>query len=103
MPRLGVCKTEQGIRAMDPALNSVIGPWGQLGIVGTVVIALGWAVLHLWKSLNESRSAHLTEVRRCGDEMRDMAVKQIDSNHKLASALEGVERIVETALDAMKK
>jgi hypothetical protein len=86
----------------DP-LTSLIGPWGQFGIWGAVVVALGWAVLHLWKNLNESRTAHLTEVRRCGDEMRDMAVKQIDSNHKLASALEGVERIVETALDALKK
>ena len=26
---------------MDPALNGIIAPWAQLGIVGSVVLALG--------------------------------------------------------------
>jgi hypothetical protein len=29
---------------MDPALNSIIAPWAQLGIVGSVVLALGVTV-----------------------------------------------------------
>lgn len=87
---------------LDP-LTPIIGPWGQFGIVGAVVVALGWAVVHLWHKLHAANDAHLAEVRRCGDEMREMAIKKIESDHKLANALEGVEKIVQTALDTMRR
>jgi hypothetical protein len=88
---------------MDPALNGIIGPWGQLGIVGSVVLALGACVIFLWRSLSEARAAHLGEVKACAAQTLDIAMKKIESDNNLARALEGLEKVVETALDALKK
>jgi hypothetical protein len=89
-------------RTVDP-LNSILGPWAQLGIVGSVVIALGLCVIYLWRQLTDSRAAHLAEVKACAAQTLDIAMKKIESDNNLARALEGVEKIVETALDALKK
>ena len=87
---------------MDPT-SAIIGPWAQLGIVGSVVIALAIVVIYLWRALHEAKAAHLAEVKACGAQMLDMTVKKIESDNKLADALEGVEKIVEAALAALRK
>lgn len=87
---------------MDPTA-AVIAPWMQLGVVGSVVIALGLVCVYLWRSLTDARSAHLAEVKACAAQTLDITIKKIESDNKLADALEGVERVVEAALAAIKR
>jgi hypothetical protein len=87
---------------IDPTA-AVIAPWMQLGVVGSVVIALGVVCAYLWRSLIASRDAHLAEVKACAAQTLEITVKKIESDNKLADALEGVERVVEAALAAIKR
>jgi len=86
----------------DP-LTPLLGVWGQLGIVGSVVIALAWIAYHLWQKLHATSAAHLAEVKSCATVMQDVAVKKIESELKMANALEGLETVVRTALDTMRR
>ena len=89
---------------MDPALTAAgLGPWAQLGIVGSVVIALAGTVILLWRALSQSRAEHMDDIRGCHAQTLDIAIKKIESDNKLAHALEGVEKVVGAALDALKK
>ena len=89
---------------MDPALTAAgLAPWAQLGIVGSVVVTLCGTVILLWRTLSQSRSEHMADVRTCYAQTLDLTVKKIESDNKLAHALEGVEKVVEAALDALKK
>jgi hypothetical protein len=87
---------------MDPT-GAIIAPWLQLGIAGSVTIALAVAVIYLWRSWVEAKEAHLAEVKACAAQMLDMTIRKIESDNKLADALEGVEKVVEAALAAMRK
>jgi hypothetical protein len=87
---------------MDPT-GAIIAPWAQFGIVGSVTLALGVAVIYLWRSLHEAKEAHLAEVRACAAQMLDVTIRKIESDNRLADALEGVEKVVEAALAAMRK
>ena len=87
---------------MDPTA-AIVAPWMQLGVVGSVVIALGLVCSYLWRSLTAARDAHLAEVKACHATTIDLVVKKIESDNKLADALEGVERVVEAALAAIKR
>ena len=51
--------------AMDPALNGIIAPWAQLGIVGSVVLALGVTVYLQWRHIVDLYAAHLADVKAC--------------------------------------
>jgi hypothetical protein len=42
------------------------------------------------------------EMKACNAQMLDLTTKKIESDNKLASALEGLEKVVETALRAVK-
>ena len=42
------------------------------------------------------------EMKACNAQMLDLITKKIESDNKLAGALEGVEKIVETALRTVK-
>ena len=75
---------------MDPALNSIIGPWGQLGIVGSVVLALGVTVYLQWQHIKDCAAAHLADVKACGDKYADLMGKKIESDNALANALERI-------------
>lgn len=88
---------------MNDPLTPILGPWSQFGVVGAVVVALGWVAVHLWQKLHAAQTAHMTEVRKCGDDMRDLAVKKIESEMKMANALDGLETVVRTALDTMRR
>ena len=48
---------------MDPALNGIIAPWAQLGIVGSVVLALGVTVYLQWRHIVDLYAAHLADVK----------------------------------------
>jgi molybdenum cofactor biosynthesis enzyme MoaA len=87
---------------MDPT-TAILGPWAQLGIVGSVVIALAVVVIYLWRAWHASKDAHLAEVKSCADRMLDLTIRKIESDNKLADALEGVEKVVEAALAALRK
>ncbi len=82
---------------------TVVAPWMQLGVVGSVVIVLGIVCVFLWRSLSDARRDHLAEVKACAATTLDITIRKIDSDNKLADALEGVERVVEAALAAIKR
>lgn len=88
---------------MNDPLTPILGPWGQFGVLGAVVVALGWVAFHLWQRLHKAQDAHLAEVRSCAETARELAVKKIESELKMANALEGLETIVKTALDTMRR
>ena len=50
---------------MDPALNGIVAPWAQLGIVGSVVLALGVTVYLQWRHIVDLYAAHLADVKAC--------------------------------------
>jgi hypothetical protein len=89
---------------MDPALTAAgLGPWAQLGIVGSVVVALSGTVVLLWRALSQTRVEHMADVRSAHSQTLDITIRKIESDNNLARALEGVEKVVAAALDALKK
>lgn len=83
--------------------SAIVAPWAQLGIIGTVTLALGVATIYLWRELRAAKAEHLAEVKACAAQMLDVTVKKIESDNKLADALEGVEKVVEAALAALRR
>ena len=73
---------------MDPALNGIIAPWAQLGIVGSVVLALGVTVYLQWRHIVALYAAHLADVKVCAAQNADLLVKKTKSDNNLANALE---------------
>jgi hypothetical protein len=88
---------------MEQATQAIIAPWMQYGALGSVVIALGIVVVMQWKRINAVTEAHLAELRACAAQTLDIATRKIESDNKLATALEGLEKIVEAALAALRK
>jgi hypothetical protein len=72
---------------MDSALTSIIGPWGQLGIVGSVVLALGTMIWLQWQHIRAASAAHLADVKACGEKHADLLARKIESDNALANAL----------------
>ena len=75
---------------MDPAISGIIAPWAQLGIVGSVVLALGVTVYLQWKHIVDLYAAHLADVKACATTNAELLVKKIDSDNALANALERI-------------
>jgi hypothetical protein len=75
---------------VDPAISGIIAPWAQLGIVGSVVLALGVTVYLQWKHIVDLYAAHLADVKACATTNADLLVKKIDSDNALANALERI-------------
>lgn len=89
---------------MDPTLTAAgLGPWTQLGIVGSVVVALSGTVILLWRALSQTRVEHMADVRNAHAQTLDITIRKIESDNNLAHALEGVEKVVAAALDALKR
>lgn len=65
---------------------------GQLILAIMLVFAVGVAV---WLG-----RALFTEMKACHAQMVDMMVKKIESDNKMADALGGLERVIETTLRA---
>ena len=88
---------------MEKAIDAALAPWAGLGIAGSVVVALALIAIYLWRELQGARAALLAEVKACHLQMLDITVKRIESENKMAEALEGLERVIETALAALRK
>ncbi len=89
---------------MDPTLTAAgLGPWTQLGIVGSVVLALAWTVILLWRALSQTRAEHMADVRSAHAQTLDITIRKIESDNNLANALEGVQKVVAAALDALRR
>jgi hypothetical protein len=73
---------------MDPALNAIVAPWAQLGIVGSV--ALGVTVYLQWRHIVDLYAAHLADVKACAAQNADLLVKKTESDNNLANALERI-------------
>lgn len=100
-------------KVADKVADAVITPWIQMGIVGSVVLALAVVVIVLWRrdtaastaratEMREMNDARLKEVRECGAQYLETTKQLMTSNNKLADSLEGLERIVESALARLK-
>ena len=86
---------------MDP-LSSILGPWGQFGIIGSVVVTLGVAVVFLFRryealqvrfdSLHEARRL---DAKECGERYFDMLTRKFETDNKMADGMEAFERVVD--------
>lgn len=75
---------------MDPALSGIVAPWAQLGIVGSVVLALGVTVWLQWQHIKDQAAAHLADVKAAGERYADILIKKIESDNALANAIERI-------------
>jgi hypothetical protein len=64
---------------MDPALTGIITPWAQLGIVGSVVLALGATVYMQWQHIKTVTAAHLADVKAFGEKYADVLIKKSEA------------------------
>lgn len=79
---------------MDP-ISALLGPWAQLGVVGTVVIALALDRRSLWTRIKEltekgDRAAdrHLADVKDCAEKNAQIVSENTKAYAALASAIE---------------
>ena len=87
---------------MDPALNHILAPWAQYGVLGSVVIALGVVNIVQWRR-NEAlqgRCDALQEARRqdsekCGERFVEMLVRNLETQNRMADGMEAFERVVD--------
>lgn len=86
---------------MDP-LNSILGPWAQLGIVGSVVITLGAVNVFQWRrsegqqqAINALYAARLIDSKECQEKYVDILVKNLETNNRMADGMEAFERVVD--------
>ncbi len=75
---------------MDSALNGIIAPWAQVGIVGSIVLALGVTVFLQWRHIVSLYAAHLADVKACAAANADLLLKKTESDSNLANALERI-------------
>lgn len=85
---------------MDP-LAIVLGPWGQLGVCGAVVVAVSLVAWRLWEYLKvrdlahdaemkAQRDAHLADVKAYGDKYAEILVENSKTQTALATAIERI-------------
>jgi hypothetical protein len=87
---------------MDPT-QAIIAPWMQLGVVGSVVIGLGFVCWALWRSLDKRTEAHMAAVEKCHATTLDITIKNIEAQNRMSDALDGNSQIMKAALEALKK
>jgi hypothetical protein len=75
---------------VDPALNGIVAPWAQLGIAGSVVLALGVTVYLQWQHIKDCSAAHLADVKAFGEKYADVLIKKSESDNALANAIERI-------------
>jgi hypothetical protein len=74
---------------MDP-LTAILGPWGQFGIFGSIVIALGTVVVFQWQHIKNVTAAHLADVKEFGKTYADVLLENSKTNTALANAIERI-------------
>ncbi len=86
---------------MDPT-QAIIAPWTQLGIVGSVVMALGAIGMALWRALDKRTEAHMSAVEKCHAQTLDITVKQIEAQNRMSDALDRNSEVMKAGLEALK-
>jgi hypothetical protein len=74
---------------MDP-LSAILGPWAQLGIVGSIVIALGSVCYLQWQHIKEQAAAHLADVKAMAEKHAELLVENTKTLTALANAIERI-------------
>lgn len=87
---------------MDPT-QVIIGPWAQYGVLGSVVVALGLVCWKLWQALDKRTEAHMAAVERCHEKTLDMTIKNIEAQNRMSDALDGNSKVMQAALEALKR
>ena len=91
---------------MDVVLNQIVGPivgpWAQLGIVGTVVLALAVANIVQWRraeglqrTIDALHDARLADREKFSDRIADLLIKSIDASNRVSDGMQAMERIFE--------
>ncbi len=87
---------------MDAALNAIVGPWSQLGILGSVVLARGAVIIFLWRrhealqrAIDALYEARLADRERYSDRIADLLVRSLDTSNRVSDGMEAMERIFE--------
>jgi hypothetical protein len=68
-----------------------------------VILVPAVVAIYPWRELVATKEAHLADVKASAAQTLDIALKKIDSDNKRANALEGLEEIVDAALNTMKR
>jgi hypothetical protein len=74
---------------MDP-LTAILGPWAQLGIVGSIVVALGTVCVYQWQHIKAQAAAHLADVKVYADKYSDVLLETSKTQTALANAIERI-------------
>lgn len=73
-----------------------------MGIVGSVVVALGVALWVVFAKWQKAQADHIAEIKACHTSTLDLTLKNIEASNRQADALAALERVVDTAIDAMR-
>jgi hypothetical protein len=89
-----------GGRDMDAALNSVLGPWAQLGITGSVVVALALANIFQWRrqealhrAIDALQESRLSDRDKQLDRIVALLTSGLQTSNRVADGMEAMERI----------
>lgn len=74
---------------MDP-LSAILGPWTQLGIAGSAVIALGYYCWSQSKHIKDITAAHLADVKEFSKQYAELLVENSKTQTALANAIERI-------------
>lgn len=66
----------------------ILAPWGQLGVVGSVVLALGVVCLMQWRHIKETTEAHIVSIKEFGDKFAELITENTKTNAQLAGAID---------------
>lgn len=74
---------------MDP-LTPILGPWGQMGILGSIVVSLGTVVVYQWNHIKALTAAHLADVKEYADKYSGILLENSKTQTALANAIERI-------------
>lgn len=75
---------------MNDPITVALGPWGQLGLAGSLVIILALVCWKLFNYLAEAKEKHLADVKGFADKLSDIIVDNAKSQTALASAIDRI-------------
>jgi hypothetical protein len=85
---------------MDAALTSILGPWAELGITGSVVIALALANIVQWRrqesrqrAMEALQEARLSDRDKQFDRVVALLASSLATGNHIADGMEAMERI----------
>ena len=72
---------------MDPT-SAIIAPWAQYGIVGSVVVGLGFAYWRKSVAYDKAKDDHIADVKEHAKELQSVVARNTESNNNLANAID---------------